>query len=1499
MTDTQKTAVENGTAVIGGKFSVTYDGGENGTGYSFSATNNTFSFTLPELTVDPTAYVYYSTAKVNGLRIYGKTPAGTNHFRIKGGAGAVYDDSGIINAPVELGSKAYQQLNTYNHSKYFDNNAYGVPVADGSAPAQLKEYVPSGDLISSGVATFSTEKDDNLADYIKEIKIKYYKIASKGVNPRYWLEYTFYSEGELSTEAKSALESGDVALKGTVTFNYSATSAVSGLDVGFKDGGFTVPFTEGDTLTIKKLDIPVVENYRIKDVYTDKAGAYEFRSVSKTPGKVNGKITASDLGGEFYQLVFTSKNSDLEALTVADNGAIPEELAGYVPAGDLVDSNQAVFTDGNAGDYIKSVDIEFRKDANDPGKARYWLHYTLKSAEEISDKAMEALGLGGLPLTGKMTVTYGGVTGFVNEKIEVNFSGNSSKLKVNSPVDPLRIHGFYDGDATPTLREYDAAAGYTKNKETAKVAAYDSGAEYYLLMGACARNSESKANNSVYNDKTLQDVRTYAPEGNLIGTDYLEWDEKENLDDYIEEVSFAFLNSAAGSGEGIGKNPRWYLKIKLRKLTANDVAEGPIVLNGEMEIKYSPDANLTDGKDHSFYDDIGLNIGTNVKITISDDITADNVNLKIKGISDKGWRKDSQTANQLSSYEIIKPGEKVYLLLNTGKNSDYDAFKEEKSFVAYAPFKDENGNEINLLTDTLPGLTFSWDGDDGSKENIESIKIRALKNSSGKYRWYLEIVAKDNAAETEIKGTIKVEYDNTTDETGIDTGFAEPLVLDFSKYKLEISNETTYRLKYFYYTGSGNNKEHDGFRKIGQVETRVSAEEIYNNVAPGDTIYHMVFAENQSDLAANFDSVASGAVPAELQKYLPDIVLPGSMEQYVESAEFKLYDRHDGTKDNARYWLEIKFKDAETLESEGLLDDVEAAGDSGITFTGSITAKDPIVYAAGDKLELPLSGKTALRLSYISDEKRIAAIDTTYTYCMYDGLLATWTPEGEALESGSKGVSEVSWGDSIYFALKSYNPDIPVTDGGYALPVDSIDIDDTLEPYVRSVSIVRAALRSNPDLERYFLEIRFKGMDELGGFIPGALTDANGNISITKTGEKGYVGETISVNVDMGLRNDDLPYNEVVERTEENQKVAKFYEIGYGTNKRIQALVEDEDGRLIERYKNAIGQTSTSYTYADYGDTVYFMLEDAAGNRVIDGDYVSGIKITPEWLSKGSLVDNIEFVMKPYNGGRANQDTDYCYFLAVTFAEREYTSRENVTGEITLSGSGKHGISDYHLEWKKDDVTGKLVAVEVPNEDNKIMLTFDVWVGPMDSTMNETNSYRHYFADRKITDIDTRYNFVDPPYNPNNSATSHDDVGTDEEDTIYLWGTQGDCYFTVDTRKQGRITLSNNTDYDEYFGNIYGNDAEIQFINGNGATFKKNGIMTISVPEDSYYIYQIKNGMMQEIPELTFDKQECAYQFRTRHLGRYVISSEKLDLNKQYYSVDGFYEPEVSETVEE
>ena len=54
-----------------------------------------------------------------------------------------------------------------------------------------------------------------------------------------------------------------------------------------------------------------------------------------------------------------------------------------------------------------------------------------------------------------------------------------------------------------------------------------------------------------------------------------------------------------------------------------------------------------------------------------------------------------------------------------------------------------------------------------------------------------------------------------------------------------------------------------------------------------------------------------------------------------------------------------------------------------------------------------------------------------------------------------------------------------------------------------------------------------------------------------------------------------------------------------------------------------------------------------------------------------------------------------------------------------------------------------------------------------------------------------------------------------------------------------------------------------------------------------------------EIPDIAFNENEFAYEFRTRHLRRYMISSEKLDLDKQFYIQDGLYEAESAAEVEE
>ncbi|MEG2144975.1 MAG: hypothetical protein RRY40_06565, partial [Oscillospiraceae bacterium] len=69
--------------------------------------------------------------------------------------------------------------------------------------------------------------------------------------------------------------------------------------------------------------------------------------------------------------------------------------------------------------------------------------------------------------------------------------------------------------------------------------------------------------------------------------------------------------------------------------------------------------------------------------------------------------------------------------------------------------------------------------------------------------------------------------------------------------------------------------------------------------------------------------------------------------------------------------------------------------------------------------------------------------------------------------------------------------------------------------------------------------------------------------------------------------------------------------------------------------------------------------------------------------------------------------------------------------------------------------------------------------------------------------------------------------------------------------------------------------ANLDFLNGNGASFNKIGVMTLSAEKDSF-IYRINNDGSLTRVNAVYDEYEEAYTFKTRTLDKYVISDIEL-----------------------
>ncbi len=1196
---------------------------------------------------------------------------------------------------------------------------------------------------------------------------------------------------------------------------------------------------------------PIPENMRLKSI----SGSIRTRCKAGEPDSAltynwtggSGSPTTLPLGKTVYILASATNTAGGNPYGSGTSLTEPAGYQNYAPSGNLLESGQADVTGLSASEYVKSVHFEYLFSASGAKSPRWFLAIQTKTAEELkadrSDAEYRALienaqSITGVSLSGSVAVTY--------QDAQYGFNGTEGTLNLNLSS-PLKIDAsevvLPPSSSDPTVsnanlklkgisnynfRTYSAD---TQAAVTPAVTKIDLGSSVYLLTAA--------AKASDYNTYPLAEaekVRAYVPSGNLLESGAV-FSAGFVGKEYLKGISFQYLNSSSTSG---GSSPRWFLSFTAKEegeLTAGQISalRSGVTLSGTITIPYR---NTTAGGiDTGFVNDITVDLtGANAKLQIAPP-GADSQKI-VTGINSTPVmtkRNHGTQDGRVAAYNwddkyvasgvtYIPWGKTVYLTLKDGSGTIVsDEFYVKNAVIS-------------------PSWTAGGD-------YVKSVELVSEYYDAGvsKKKYFIAVSIKPESelgslptTEVRLEGSIGL---TKTGEAAFDV--SATLALDLGEGgtgeqpAVTGINSTPVMTKRNHGTQDGRVAAYDWNDKY--VASGVT------NIPWGKTVY--LTLRNNSGTVVSDAAAVSGAV------LTPSWIAGGD---YVKSVELAS-EYYDADVSKKKYYIAISIKPEEELKAAGL-PTAETALEGSIRLARS---GDP-AYDVSAGLAISL-GKTE---TVIDDPQRVAGIRGT-AMCRFNGLVASWTPNGEPLPSGQTSVTEIGWGDTVFYTVDNAAGNGTVTDGNYLsdFTVESCDF----EAVVEKISFVRAGSRSNPKLEKYYLAITFK--NDLGaGDYP-----VNGSVVLKKTGENGFAtaDNTITANVNLTLLSDESLYV-AAPRTEENQRVAKFAEFGFGANKKVYALVETDEG-YVERYLDAINRASvTGSTYCDYGDTVYFLLEDVAGNRVIHHEYVDDLKIKVDWLDNSQMIEKVDIVMQRFEDGREGAETDYCYFLAVTFVDRPYSYRLNATGTITLTGkSRKYGIA---------------------NDDHEISTKLDIWVGPLDSTTREDYYNRHFFGDRRISDVPTRYNFEDPSYE---EGGDNYDVGTDEEDVIYLWGTVGDCYFTVDTRKQGKISLYNDVEFDPYFGAIYEQDADIQFINCNDATFHKNGILTIAVPDESYYVYEIKNNILMEIPDIAFNENECAYEFRTRHLRRYMISSEKLDLDKQFYIQDGIYEAESAAEVEE
>ncbi len=239
-----------------------------------------------------------------------------------------------------------------------------------------------------------------------------------------------------------------------------------------------------------------------------------------------------------------------------------------------------------------------------------------------------------------------------------------------------------------------------------------------------------------------------------------------------------------------------------------------------------------------------------------------------------------------------------------------------------------------------------------------------------------------------------------------------------------------------------------------------------------------------------------------------------------------------------------------------------------------------------------------------------------------------------------------------------------------------------------------------------------------------------------------------------------------------------------------------------------------------YGKTVYYAIE-SAGAPVTKYDAVKGISIKQKWEMNGAAVEKVA-VVKMKN---ADATDAYAYYVGVTNKANSTTSNTDVVGELTLRKSG----SDVYAF-----------------TDTKLSVTY-------------TLGYNQITPADKITDGLRIMNFK----------------GFTGEQTIYF-SKADDNYFEVVTDGQGKLLVKADVKYNADIAAKYPM-ANLDFFNGNGASFNKTGVLTIAADPGSF-LYQVNADGNLVAVKATYDEYEEAFKVKTRALNAYVISDVELKL---------------------
>ena len=301
--------------------------------------------------------------------------------------------------------------------------------------------------------------------------------------------------------------------------------------------------------------------------------------------------------------------------------------------------------------------------------------------------------------------------------------------------------------------------------------------------------------------------------------------------------------------------------------------------------------------------------------------------------------------------------------------------------------------------------------------------------------------------------------------------------------------------------------------------------------------------------------------------------------------------------------------------------------------------------------------------------------------------------------------------------------------------------------------------------------------------------------------------------------------------------------------------MDDAQRELTEAttaYNNAVTAETSAKTARDEAKAKYDSLRNNRYPYVYESAAAGSAKVSKDWEENGSYVDDVEVIRKRVSDsydipGSTSSSMNYIYCVAVTIKSSSSTSDRDLFGQITV----------------------KQTSGDRENRFEDVVLDLAIEIGYLDAEDTE----------------------VGAGVIPEEPATFRRGSGF-EQDSEFVFEFEADSHstFVVNTIGQGTITLGMNTDpdddlseaiYDEY-------GVDVDFFNGNYGTFNRTGTLYLcpSSGEDDYYVYAIdEDGDVSRV-SADWDSYEDGYAIRTRTLGRYFLSPQRLS-NSFLSSING------------